>query len=320
MIQVVKENVTDYASFVSDISHFVSERMGPSYDVNTYKVVKNNSTELDSLVIRKEGKNVAPNIYLMPYYEAYLEGISLHEITGRLCDKYLQSCDSMIKDDFAYSYEAMKSSIIYRLVSFERNKKLLSITPHIKYLDLAITFHCLVRSDDEGIGTIRITNEHMKLWETNLEELSALARRNTPQLFPASINSMEEVLKGILQEEHTCIDNSCYGEEFFESILTNPVSYGQRIMYILSNQKGINGASCMLYEEVLQEFSDQVNSDFYILPSSIHEIILIPYQKDMSKQVLSDMVREVNRTQVAPEEVLSDKVYLYSKKHHAIIM
>ena len=91
-------------------------------------------------------------------------------------------------------------------------------------------------------------------------------------------------------------------------------------MYILSNQKGINGASCLLYENILLDFANQIRSDLYILPSSIHEIILIPYQKETTLQALIEMVRDINCTQVAPEEVLSDSVYRFSREKNAIVM
>jgi hypothetical protein len=91
-------------------------------------------------------------------------------------------------------------------------------------------------------------------------------------------------------------------------------------MYILSNFKGINGASCLLYENVLSEFAQLIQSDFYILPSSIHEIILVPYDKAILKEALAEMVEEVNRTQVSGDEVLSDRVYFYSRKNNSLTM
>jgi hypothetical protein len=273
----------------------------------------------------KEGKNFAPNIYLMPYYESYLKGTSVQEITDRLCEIYEQCRVPVIKEDFTYSFEEMKPFIVYRLVSYEKNQKLLCKMPHIKYLDLAITFHCLVRDDEDGIGTIRITNEHLKMWNTTLSELNSLSKKNTARLFPPSIRSMDEVLKGLLRAEMEN-EEDCEEEKDFEENLYDNGTYScsaapiQNKMYILSNIKGINGASCMLYEDVLRKFADSIRSDFYILPSSIHEIILVPYQENMKKETLEEMVKDVNRTQVAQDEILSDRVYYYSREHNAIML
>lgn len=320
MIQTVHEKSSDYNYFVNEITKKVRKNMGDEYSVNIYKVIKNNSLELDSLVVLEKGKNYAPNLYLEPYYESYLDGTPLEEITDRLCDVYRQNTLPIISKDFHYSYDEMKPYIIYRLINYEKNKSLLCQVPHLKQLDLAITFHCLVRDDEEGIGTIRITNEHLKLWNASITELVSLAQNNTRRLFPASIRSMEEVMRGIFMEESKNNSSETVIDEQMEQLLIHNTASNQTRMFILTNQKGINGASCMLYKDVLRKFADMVRSDFYILPSSIHEIILVPAGKNMNKEALSRMVQEVNCTQVAEEEVLSDRVYYFSREKDRILM
>lgn len=318
MLQVLKESCTDYNTFVKDITELVQAMLGEEYTARVYKVTKNNSLELDSLVILKEGKNFAPNIYLQAYYEAYLEGIAMEELAGRLCTVY-NNCNQPISEvSLNYTFDEMKSFIIYRLVSYERNRKLLESIPHIKYLDLAITFHCLVHNDMEGIGTIRITNEHMDAWKVTLPELKEQAVQNTVKKFPPVIRSMDEVIRGLLSEESGSED---LPEEILDDLMdSHSITAARRNMFILSNQKGINGAACLLYDKVLERFSEKVHADLFILPSSIHEVILIPDDKSISKAALTQMVQDVNRTQVAGDEVLSDRVYYYSRDEHAIRM
>lgn len=318
MIQVVKEKAGDYYSFVTEITGRVKARMGEEYTVQVHKITKNNSLELDSMVLLKKGKSFAPNIYLEPYYQSYQEGTGIEELSDRLCSIYQNCTTPFVDEKFTYTFDEMKNSIIFRLVSFERNEKLLEKIPYIKYLDLAITFHCLVRDDGEGIGTIRITNEHMEGWKTTLQKIFALSIHNTKKLFPPTLRRMEEVISGILSNEWMG-----KGEVFPEqgnSFSDNSASSKQDQMYILTNQKGINGASCLLYDNILIGFANQINSDFYILPSSIHEVILVPVEKNMSKEVLTAMVRDVNRTQVACDEVLSDRVYYFSRESNTIIL
>ncbi len=310
MVQVIRETTADYDYFVSLLLSGVTQRMGRDYTVRVYKVMKNNSLELDSLVLLKEGKSFSPNIYLQPYYEAYQEGIKISELVQRLCNIY-QNCTVPIVDkSFTYAYEQMKPFIIYRLVNYDRNQKLLERIPHIRYLDLAITYHCLVREDEEGIGTIRITNEHMKQWKAHLKELHELAAENTKRLFPEILRSMEEVIRSLLLEELA-------GQEDEMQEVVNPfildTAEQKNKMYILTNQKGINGASCLLYPDVMNKLSEDFQSDFYIFPSSIHELILVPTNDNKNSKEYSEMVREINVTQVAREEVLSDRVYYYSR-------
>jgi hypothetical protein len=318
MLQVVMEEKIDYLSFINTVCGKVKEALGEEYQVQICKVMKNNSLELDSLVVLKKGKNYAPNIYLLSYYEAYLGGTPVQEIVQRLCVIYQNQEEPIFSEDFTYSLEEMKQHIIYRLVSFDRNQKLLSQIPHIKYLDLAITFHCLVRDDAEGIGTIRITNEHMRQWKTTINELNSYAARNTSKRFPASIKNIEETILGLLREERKQDSEEVMPEKFMEQWITSQRSAGSHTMYILTNQKGINGASCILYSNLLFDFACKIQSDFYILPSSIHEVILVPSRKKIKKESLEQMVWEVNHAHVAPEEVLSDRVYYYSRENNAI--
>lgn len=314
MVQVLKETCSEYCVFSKEITTLVSQMMGEEYSARILKVTKNNSLVLDSLVLLKAGKNFAPNIYLLPYYEAYRKGVSMKELAERLCDIY-HNCSTPISDeDFSYHYDDMKSNIIYRLVNYDKNKKLLEKVPHVKFLDLAVTFHCLVHNDMDGIGTIRITNEHLEAWKITLKELLKSATVNTKKRFPPQIRSMDEVIRQMLREE---VSQEEIPVELQDSLMNDEYDSKTK-MYILSNSQGINGATSLIYLDVLKEFAEHHKSDFFILPSSIHEVILVPYDKTISKESLTEMVKDVNRTQVACDEVLSDKVYYYSRENNAI--
>ena len=309
MVNAVKEELLDYTKFVGLIKSKITERMGKGYKVKIFKVMKNNSLELDSLVVLKEGKNFAPNIYLNAYYESYAAGTSIPEIIDRICMIYEYCAVPIVEEDFDYSLELIKPHIFFRLISLDRNKKLLTQVPYVKFLDPAVTFHCLVRSEEEGIGTIRITNEHIEQWGISCDELMELASENTKKLFPPVIRTMEEVINNLLAEEYPDDEIS------FCDKSTNEMYP----MYILTNEKGINGAACLLYKDVIREFAQLKNTDLYILPSSIHEIICIPCNGLEDKELFQRMVMDINRTQVPAEEVLSDNVYMYSLEKDAII-
>ncbi len=317
MIQVVRETTAEYGYFINQLLTLVTQKMGKEYHARIIKVTKNNSLELDSLVLLKEGRNFAPNIYLKPYYEAYRQGVGTQELVERICGIYQSCLTPIVDENFHYSFEQLKHHIIYRLVNYDKNRQLLDNIPHKKYLDLAVTYHCVVRDEEDGIGTIRISNEHMEQWKTNAEEIHALAAENTRQLLPSCIKSMEEVIRGILLEE---MDFQGTGVSDALGDGADSFKREREAMYILTNDKGINGAACLLYHKVLSDFSDQIKSDFYIFPSSIHELILLPASDHSRWREYSDMIREINETQVAPEEVLSDHVYYYSKKKGLMLL
>lgn len=319
MIQVVKEEKIAYHSFINMVCTMLEDRFGKGYELRLHKVTKNNSLELDSLVVLKKGVSYAPNIYLLSYYESYLEGTEVTDIVDRLYNLYISNTKPVLDKDFNYAFDQMKDNITYRLISFDRNEKLLSQIPHVKYLDLAITFHCLVNEDEDGIGTIRISNEHLISWNISLEQLQEAANINTCILFPATIKSMEDTIKGIV------LDTPIKGgenisDDDFDLLMHHSFYSDSPPMYVLTNKQGINGASCLLYDDLIGEFANKIQSDLYILPSSIHELILIPTQNNRNRSSLEEMVVEVNLTQVAPEEVLSDNVYYFNRKQNAIIL
>ncbi|HHU72274.1 MAG TPA: hypothetical protein GXZ21_09630 [Clostridiales bacterium] len=319
MIQVVKEEKIAYQSFVRMVCTMLQKRLGEGYDLRLHKVTKNNSLELDSLVVLRKGVTYAPNIYLLSYYESYLEGIEVTDIVDRLYNLYISNTKPVLDRDFSYIFDEVKNNITYRLISYERNKKLLTQVPHIKYLDLAITFHCLINEDEDGIGTIRITNGHINSWDISLMQLLEFARINTCALFPATIKSMEDTIRGIVQDT-PFDDGANISDEEFELLMKQSYYNDNPPMYVLTNKQGINGASCILYDDLIEEFADEIQSDLFILPSSIHELILIPTKNKKNSNSLKKMVMEVNLTQVAPEDVLSDNVYYYNRKQNAIIL
>lgn len=323
--------------FVCMVEEYVMECMGKEYYSQKQTVVKNNGVSLTSLIIRKKDELIAPCIYLNAYYQQYEEGRSVREICDEIMDIYLNAKvnGSNHFKDITYQFDSMKSNIIFRLINFDKNKESLEAVPHRRVLDFAVTFHCLVREDEDGIGTIRITGEHCKQWDVTVEDLYYHAMKNTPSLFPPMIRPMEEVMLELMKKEvlsFAMSDLSHSGSDLekqreaelaaneFIQMLHNENPKSKVDMYVLSNSRGINGASCILYPEILSGFSDELNGDFYILPSSIHELILVPVVEHLGIKQLKEMVMEINQTQVPMDEVLSDEIYCYSKCKKQMIL
>ena len=316
------KEIMTYEQFLARIKAIVKKRMGGGYLVDINHVIKNNSIQLDGLIILKNGERITPNIYLNSYFESYQEGESIEDIAAKIINIYEDTMEEGEREALCIQFELneMKSSIIFRLVNYDKNIKLLNEIPHIRFLDLAITFHCLVKDNENGIGTIRITNEHIKNWNTTLENITELATINTPVLLPASVRSMNEVIIDILNKEMEHNSENIDGENEIKEVFDQMKQDSMTDMYVLSNAKGINGASCLLYPDVVKELSDQLNTDFYILPSSIHEIILVKNKDKIDKNVLREMVIDVNYTQVAEDEILSNNIYFYSRKRDALTL
>lgn len=311
----LRESTCDYDNFVKAFTEIILQMMGKNYSVRIYKVIRNDLLEHDSLILCKSGTGFSPGVYLMPYYKEYIKGADIFELAAELCENYKNYEKETAEDSFAYTLDNVRKRIIYRLQSCERNERLLEKIPHINYLDLAVTYFCLLHNDESRISAIRITNEHLKSWKITVNELHKLAANNTKREFPPHIMPMDEVIRTFLDEE---MKNGAATGKIDENKVDQANEQASS-MYVLTNSAGIYGAACLLYKNLLKDFSAKVKADLYILPSSIHELILIPNRGDADKDELARMVRSINRTQLAYDEVLSDNVYHYSREHNAIL-
>lgn len=287
--------------FAKKVCNAVSRELGESYRIELKEVRKNNGVILHGLMILSQPQNVAPTIYLDSFWEDYEQGTTLAEIIRRLLAIYRRDVpEGRIDLDFFHSFEKVKDRICYRLIGRARNEELLEDVPYLEFLDLALCFYYAYQGESLGEGTILIHNSHVKMWNTGTAELLRLAAVNTPELFPWVCNSMGEVFHEIMGDG----EGDC-GEE------REPDSLPEIPMKVLSNVKRMHGAVCMLYPEVLEKLAAEEQCDFYILPSSVHEVILLRDAGWGSPEDLKKMIAEVNSTQVAPEEVLSDSLYYY---------
>lgn len=317
-----------YEQFLENIKKEVKRNLETHYKIEYNQVIKNNGVVLDEIVICNGTERVSLNRYFNHYYEKYENGTLLQEIVQEILITYQVKRKQKIQNQeyITLSYEQVQNSIVYRLINYSSNKERLKQVPFLRFMDLAITFHCVMRQDSTSIGTIPITKELIEEWSVAVKQLLQLANKNTPRLFPAKIQTMNEVIKEFMKKDMEAflqknpnLSKHFLLEEEKESITTQLIesvflSAKEKIkipMYIMTNSNGINGASVLLYKNIIREFSKKCNSDLYILPSSIHEVILVPYEKSIKKEALEELVFDVNRTQVPTEDILSNQVYLY---------
>lgn len=141
-----------------------------------------------------------------------------------------------------------------------------------------------------------IRNEHMKWWNVTTEELHELAVENSKRILPVAVESIKDVVRKGIGEEAAAMM-----EPFFD-------------MYVVSNKYATNGAAAIFYSDILEEISAAEQSDVVVIPSSIHEVLVIPYDEGMDMDVFAQMVQTVNRSELSNEDILSDHVYMYHAK------
>lgn len=155
--------------------------------------------------------------------------------------------------------------------------------------------------------TALIHNSHLECWKITGDELYQLAKVNTPMLFPARIQTLEQIMFDICKAQF----GDSLSPDMIEELSAEEDSDSS--FYVLSNEDGVTGAGCILYEGCLRKFAEQYHSDLIILPSSIHEVLLVCDRGEMNYQELNEMVKCINKENVPMEDVLSDRIYRYSR-------
>ena len=294
-------------AFSGTVKTVMQQYFGTCYAVEVHEVVKNNDLCLTGLVIRNERCNVAPTIYLETYYEMYLNGKTLEDICAELIHKYEEI---KVTTDFDVTsitdFNKAKDYICYKLVNAEYNKQMLENVAHIKFHDLAIVFYILIGGDTESMATTNITTTLFERWNISEAKLFHVAVENTQKLFPCRVITMEEMIMELLVSQMGEAGKEMYLDMMADAENTIPI-------YVCSNTEKFYGASVMLYRGFLKAFADKIDSDFYLIPSSVHELLFVPVTIEMSIEELKQMVRLVNAEEVAEDEVLSDNIYYYNR-------
>ena len=278
--------------------------------VRINEVMKNNGLELLGISMVSEKSNLSPTIYMEPFYDKYKNGTPFAEVFRMITTQY-EECrkEEHMNMEFFGNYEKVRGRIAFKLINYEMNLKLLSDIPHIKFYDLAIVFYYVVECNLLGNATILIHNNHVDTWNISEAVLYKDAMHNTQSMMPYRIESLTELLIEMMKS------NISEGDADIDSIIEEQLEGTKDMpLYVLSNNLKQFGAACMAYDGMLKKIADTLDSDYVILPSSVHELIIVPVSsKDVDYEWLKNMVTEVNSTQLQLEEILSDSVYRYNR-------
>lgn len=286
-----KRGSLNYNEFIERVRELLSIRLSHSYEIVLKKVVKNNDVcRYGISAFPKEGNNgkkVSRIVYLEDFYQEYEDEqeYNLEGIVSEICSILTDFTSPGFNETDYTDIDKVKDKIIFELVNYEKNEKRLLDRPYIKIMDLAVIFAFVATDLERDFGVVHITNEIAKQFGLTRDEIWKFAKVNTPKLLKADIMPMSSFV----------YDEKADNEE----------------MYIICNRKKTSGAGVILYDRILEELSSELESDLYILPSSVHETIVIRADKNKDVYALQEMVKNINNTVVSAEDILSDKVYCY---------
>ncbi len=289
--------------FVEALKENLSER-GNDVDVKVSTVEKMNQS-YEAITITPEGSNIGMNMNLEVFAEAYESGVPFNEIVEQVTNKVEAHLADMPTFDVQSltDYEQMKDKLAMEVVAADRNADLLAKVPHQEMEDMAVVYRFVMESDENGRASILVSNDLLDKMGVTPEQLHADALENAPELRPAVIKGMSEVMMDMMGEDA----HEMFGIDEFPQ---------DEMMYVATVPDKISGAGVIAYQEFMDQAAEKLGGDFYILPSSIHEVLLVKDDGAVNFNDLKSMVEDVNATQVAPEEKLTDSVYHYDSKEH----
>ena len=257
-------------------------------------ILKNNGVQMDALVFRTSDSRIAPTVYLQPLYDQYLGGMPVRDIAYGVVRSLKRDMHTAWEqvENFP-EYNRIRHAVYCRLVSREWNGEVIRDLCHEDWMDLAVTYYHSVSLDGQNEFCIQLRKEHLDMWNITEEQLREDAWRNTGRDLPPVISMLQQVLEEL--------PGWSEGTE-------DPYP-----LYIISNRTRMLGAVSIAFPGELEEMARTVGGDYYILPSSIHECLLLRDDGIHTGEGLGQMVREINRSAVKPQEVLADHVYHYDR-------
>lgn len=302
------ENRMDFKAFkenlAQDVKEILDERIGKNNTVEIRTVDKMNQT-YDALTIKPENSSIGVNLDVTSLYSEYEDDASYDSILSKSADIAVSALDNRPKfniDEFMV-YAKMKDKLAIQVVSVERNAALLKTVPHKNIEDMAVVYRFIIDDIGEGTGTILITNQMLEHYGITAEQLHVDAVENAPKNRPIVIKGMSEVLTEMM------------GVEKAEMLGFYPIEPEDERIFVASVPDNVHGAGVLAYPDFMDQAAERVGGDFYILPSSIHELLIVPDTGEMELTDLKNMVQTVNATEVAPEDKLTDSVYHYDIKN-----
>lgn len=272
-------NRLDYEQFKVVIATKLEELLLKSKKPYGYKkqVVHKINQDLDSISLIGENIKMSPTLYFNNMYDYYIGAdVSVEEIALKAFETMLEGVNQTeITGEFP-DKEKFMENIFFQIINTEKNKTLLLEIPHREYLDLSIIYRYAVNISDNDIATTTINYILMDEFKLTEEELYEAAYKNTRRILKPKV-----------------------------------VSPGFPGFYMITNDQNIFGANGILYKDIIAKEAKKLNTDIYLIPSSIHEFLIQPISNTLKPKDLKEIIKDANEHVIDPEDYLSDSLYIY---------
>lgn len=290
--------MNDRQEFYNEFYSALEKAMEPSGGrLKEMDIPKNNHT-MKGITIKFDNISMAPTIYPDSFYPDWRDGQPMSDIVSGIRNQIMEMAPDLSRfDSNTVNRNTANSHLYAAVVGYENNKEWLQSVPHERIEDIAVFARWRVNaSSPDSYMSMKITEPLLAHLQLTREEALKIAKSNTAR--SAKFESMDTVIKSIMMDND--IDKEL-AEVMFQGQST-PLS-------VLTNESGIDGAALIACPEVLKAVQKEIGEEFYILPSSIHEVLILPKSSADDVEDLKQMVSSINEAEVPPEDRLSDNVY-----------
>ena len=287
--------------FTKEVTDYINSNY-ECYYASSVDTIKNNGVKYHGITINHGEDTVLPTIYLEQFLIEYLDGTEMPEIISKILEIDSSAREVNIPDmSFFTDFHRIKDALFLKIINTEKNEELLSQVPSREFLDLSLVVYCDLSAFLEMNATVLVKNSHLESLGISKEELFNVATNNTRNMKILK-RDIAEVIMSMEKNRGAVVDNQPDFHSAYDKI------------YVMTNKDMVFGAVTMIFDDVLDEFIMEKYSGVYIIPSSIHEVLLVPDLGNMDRDNLNSMIREVNLTSLLEQEILSFNAYYYSPK------
>ena len=284
-----------------ELMEMIPEELRDGLEIQDTTVLKSNDQKHHGLTFKREESDAAPTIYLDDAYARFTNGEDLNTLTAEIKDAYLQTLSMPEPQKIDFDYDKIKDKLTVRLLEIKRNRDFLATTPYMTVgHGLAMVCDIKMQDGDDGSWRATVTQSMLEGQNYDKRELFMAAMDNAQLIDPPILVDMGQAL--FTHEGENLMKRN-------EPLPPEDVSN----MYVLSNTGGMLGSAVLFYPDTREHVAEVLGEGYCVLPSSQHEVLIIPDSAGIDRGELSEMVRQANQSVVEPKDVLSDTVFHYDR-------
>ena len=306
------ERKNGFEEFVENVKDRIKDYLPGKYEDAVIEVSRHEKINESYLgmCVWTGGNAASPILNLEMYYALCQGGLTgMEDVIRRMAD-IVQENTIPVDLSLVTDYGRTKENLFIRVCDAGRNGELLKNIPHTRIDDLAVTYHILRSIDAGGMSSMTVTSQMMTDLGITKEQLHQDAIENSPRLFPPMIENIGTMLR-LFEMKAAGLE-----EEDISEIRKTMDQDMQIPMLVVTNREQINGASALFYPGILDQVGEMMGEGYFILPSSVHEWIIVPDREGFDANEMQVMIMDANQNAVTPDIQLGDEAYHYDPKEH----